>query len=537
MIKKLKNVLALIILCITAFLVFFVVFKFQASADSPLVLNKTADKVMASAGDIITYTINYNAPAAIKNAKIEDALPAKTFYLSGTAKLNGAVKTDISDDDGYALIGNKLTWDLGNLSSGAGGNVSFQIQVPEDISRYGTVGEGGDDTAVFQLALNEASSHNQALYIPAKSNVYLVNPLILPNNTKLLLDSGVTIQAKSGYRLNDSVFVISNVQNVQIIGFGAKITMPKSEYTSGEWRHGVLILGASDVAIRGLTISSTGGDGFYIGASYNNLAKNYDLYSSNIVIADCVSDNNRRQGMSVISVRKLNVERSAFRNTNGTAPQSGIDLEPNYNYQYLEDITIKDSITLDNLGHGIFFAVGKFDSTSHGPIINIINHTDTNPGQDSYIIAGNAFDGITSGKINFTNCESNSSAQWALRILNWSDTNPLISINGLDIKNANTSRVGVDGKVSAILTQNYFSQGATGVIMTFGNFLINNVTINNSENPLDYFIIIRNNVSDVINNVAFSLTSGNGATTIAKVVKKVATGLVSEDVNDTTISY
>jgi hypothetical protein len=45
-------------------------------------------------------------------------------------------------------------------------------------------------------------------------------------------------------------------------------------------------------------------------------------YNKNILIQDVISDDNYRQGMSVISVVGLRVKNCTFSNTNGTEPQA-----------------------------------------------------------------------------------------------------------------------------------------------------------------------------------------------------------------------
>ena len=59
-------------------------------------------------------------------------------------------------------------------------------------------------------------------------------------------------------------------------------------------------------------------------------------------VRDCVFDRNYRQGFSVISVINLLVERCVFSNTNGTDPQAGVDLEPDFPSHRLTNVTFRD---------------------------------------------------------------------------------------------------------------------------------------------------------------------------------------------------
>lgn len=102
----------------------------QAPAQPIVTLTKSADKTSAVAGDTITYAINYlNSVAGAQNAVITDAIPNGTTYVSGSGKLNGAIKTDVSDSDEFIFNSGTATWNLGNLATGASGNVSFQAKV------------------------------------------------------------------------------------------------------------------------------------------------------------------------------------------------------------------------------------------------------------------------------------------------------------------------------------------------------------------------------------------------------------------------
>jgi len=66
-----------------------------------------------------------------------------------------------------------------------------------------------------------------------------------------------------------------------------------------------------------------------------------------------VFDDNHRQGISVISVDGLTIRNSKFINTIGTAPQAGIDFEPNSAGQRLTNCVVEDSIFVNNEGDGV----------------------------------------------------------------------------------------------------------------------------------------------------------------------------------------
>jgi polygalacturonase len=107
------------------------------------------------------------------------------------------------------------------------------------------------------------------------------------------------------------------------------------------------IRGSSDIAVEGLTLADSGGDGIYVAGGR---ARDH---CRNIRIKDVVCDNNYRQGISVISVDGLLVENSVFRNTWGTPPSAGVDIEPDSPKERLRNIVFRDCRFEDNYGDGI----------------------------------------------------------------------------------------------------------------------------------------------------------------------------------------
>src|SRR6202007_899473 len=87
---------------------------------------------------------------------------------------------------------------------------------------FGNAGFGGDDTNVFQTALNYTAANAEALEIPAGS--YNISPISFPHNSYLIVDANVTVTATSGYGM-DSRMLNVNAQNVTISGAGANTSV------------------------------------------------------------------------------------------------------------------------------------------------------------------------------------------------------------------------------------------------------------------------------------------------------------------------
>jgi hypothetical protein len=240
--------------------------------------------------------------------------------------------------------------------------------------QFGNAGFGGDDTNVFQTAINSTASNGQPLEIPAGN--YNINPISFPNNSNVFVDAGVIVTANSGYGTS-SVMLSIHSSNVTLTGAGAAASvfhMRKAEYTSGEWRHCLNIQNASNVTVSGISCNDSGGDGLYVS------------YSTNVTVQDSVFNNNRRQGSSITGgVNHIYYLRDHFTNTTGTAPQSGIDIEPNAPGDFLLDINIQDCYTDGNAGDGLMISLWLMDSTSQPVGINVLRHHSTGNQRYGYV--------------------------------------------------------------------------------------------------------------------------------------------------------
>jgi uncharacterized repeat protein (TIGR01451 family) len=103
--------------------------------DVGIVVNlvKSVDRATATIGDILTYTIRYEATGggSATNFEIVDVIPAATSYLPGTLRLDGASLSDAPGDDAgsFELVGDRVVFAIGDLSGGDAGTVSFQVRV------------------------------------------------------------------------------------------------------------------------------------------------------------------------------------------------------------------------------------------------------------------------------------------------------------------------------------------------------------------------------------------------------------------------
>lgn len=192
--------------------------------------------------------------------------------------------------------------------------------------QYGACGDGvTDDTAAIQAAVDSG------LPVMFSPKTYIVsvdtnNAAAIPvtkNNTYIFLN-GATVKLAANAFAGYGIFSIDQKSNVTITG--GIIIGDKAGHTgdSGEWGHGVSLTKVSNVTLENLTISGCWGDGIYIGNDSTSTTHNDGIHIHNVLC-----DGNRRNGMSIIDGKNIFVSDSSFNNTSGTAPQSGVVIEPN----------------------------------------------------------------------------------------------------------------------------------------------------------------------------------------------------------------
>lgn len=199
------------------------------------------------------------------------------------------------------------------------------------------------------------------------------------HDARVIFASGVQVEA-----LRNDTFLYAcdpvadlagahNLRNLTVTGYGATWRMWREDYVRrckhSEFRMGWSIDNCTDVQVAGLTIRETGGDGLIVMSSvWNCLEKNHNgvctkgLYrkqgaTQNLLVRDVVLDKNYRQGMSVISAQNAEFINCTFSNTNGTAPEAGVDLEPDpsdvpSDPLRLTNITFRDCVSVNNSGAG-----------------------------------------------------------------------------------------------------------------------------------------------------------------------------------------
>ena len=302
--------------------------------------------------------------------------------------------------------------------------------LPVNYSLEGNV----DYTNYVQKAFNEVEKITMPNF-PIAINYKGIN---IPSNRTITFQQKSSLSILPNSQPSYQALLISNSSNVKIIN--ANLIGDRNQHTGtkGEWGMGIKIMSSKNIDIINSNIKNFWGDGIYIGRNANNVS-----YCSGINVFRGILDNNRRNGISIVSGKDIIIENITIKNTNGTNPMAGIDLEPNSPDEFLYNINLNNISTINNKIDGIKVVLQKLVN-SNNILVNINNHDDIGSPNPLTVVG---YDVATKAKgiLNYSNAKWNNDKNIRIqRELNSSINLNIqkININGkLYNKTINTSNI------------------------------------------------------------------------------------------------
>ena len=299
-----------------------------------------------------------------------------------------------------------------------------------------------DSTRFVQAAIESGATK---VVIPYMGQDWIITPITLAANQEIVLEPGVVVSAKRGAfkGSHDSLFKAQSKQNITIGGYGATLAMQKQDYMSdayqkAEWRTALYFDSCSNIKVYGLTIKDTGGDGVYLGDAGE------PGYNQNVVIQDVFFDNNYRQGISLISAEDVSIHNCVFKDTGGTGPAGGIDLETDHPSNRLVNITVRNCIAENNEGPGFIVSPAKLSSESKDISVRFENCVVRSGRGHGLMVSGIRDDG-PQGLIEFRNCHVRNTRLHGARILDKSANGARVRFVNCSWKNVATDTLDAGG--------------------------------------------------------------------------------------------
>ena len=237
------------------------------------------------------------------------------------------------------------------------GGLYAQIEV--DKPPYNAVGDGfTDDRDAIQEAIEDLRKSGGELkftsgktYIISKGlnfysfsnvNSYLITTTGKEKATIRIRDKAPLSWGYWGFRLSES----NNITINNIVIDGNRATRSPQDETSGT--DVVFIDGASNgTRLINVDMVNSPMDNVYI------TVHNGESMMTDFEMSNCKLENAFRNNMSVISGANFKITGCEFINANGTAPQAGIDFEPNDGSEPYSNITVEGCLFKDNKIYGL----------------------------------------------------------------------------------------------------------------------------------------------------------------------------------------
>lgn len=224
--------------------------------------------------------------------------------------------------------------------------------------------------------------------IDANKNVLFPNFPVRINDKGLTLKSNsiVSFQKNSKIILSSSnketyeILRLHNIKNVVIIDPVITGERKTHKGTSGQWGMGIAVRSSSNITIVNPIISQCWGDGIYIGPlveKVNGKGKSLGPCDGVKVLGGIIDDN-RRNGISIVSGRNININNTLIANTMGTSPKAGIDVEPSSSIASAQNIKIENITTYNNAGGGIILSLKALAQKKKNPNADTVSITVNN---------------------------------------------------------------------------------------------------------------------------------------------------------------
>jgi len=295
------------------------------------------------------------------------------------------------------------------------------------------------------------------------NGTFVLDPIFIKSNSVIYMSPNTILQATSTYGEIDKLLNMYEVNNVVIHGNNGTVKMTRSDYTTGEWRHCVDVRQSHNVHIYNLIAKDSGGDGF-------------TLNGTNISLINCISDNNRRQGLSISNVKNALIIGGEYKNSNGTNPQYGIDIEPDNELQFIQNLKIIGVKTSGNARGGISVVPNNLKNPMSVYISDWVSENDGS--EASLLFALSPIQKIE-GEVVVTNAQIINPKSNGVKFLNWSDKNVPIKLKNITIIDPGDSENG-----SPSIQNNGFILDATSQVSDYqGNISIEDCKVIDTRTP------------------------------------------------------
>lgn len=332
-------------------------------------LQNVIEIALAAGAGAAGWTASLVVGAGGKNQQeINDFGGAEWWNKPGGYKLGATVKLENGDIVKSTVANNIINPNI-DMTGWEFDGLSKSIYNPLNLNYTHSQLANAFTTSLNALIQKVSLSGGGTISIPdGQFQVDLATGIILKDNIELRLGRDTHLIAAPHNLTNYELIEIHDVSNVKVTGGKVDGNKSQNSATTGEWGMGVSIRGATNVHVD-TEVVDCWGDGIYIGRTASK------AYSENVHIPKLKTSGNRRQGVSVVTVKGLTGDVWNISEISGANPQDGVDFEPNQPDEFLLGVSINTIIAKNVTGSGVEFNLSKFKESELG-----VNRVDVNIG-------------------------------------------------------------------------------------------------------------------------------------------------------------
>lgn len=328
---------------------------------------------------------------------------------NGTVEGNGTV---ISECGGviFDKVGITGSWNVPHISTSMFADLSADNALRDVIAL-------SDDAVANEITIAPGN-----YYVKARSKD--ISGLVLRSNT--VIDLQGVIEMRPNAMSRSYVILIQDKEN--IVFKGGEVIGEKDQHKGekGEWGMGIYIKNSKNISVRDTYVHNCWGDCIVLGAG-----------SDGLLVDGCRFENARRQGITVGGCTNAVVSNCSISKIKGTAPEAGIDIEPDADHAArnitIDHVTIKDCI-------GGIFTYGNADNV----VIDNILIKDCTIGP--LLQPKTAVSFSKTSNLRMEGCTVNNPGSLSLRVVDCSG----ITVTGNTFKSPNAARAVFCNKVKGL---------------------------------------------------------------------------------------
>lgn len=237
--------------------------------------------------------------------------------------------------------------------------INFNKTQAYDLTKILPVGYVKDGSVDYTIFIQKGLERYKKVLMP--NFPIKVSGIFPTSNSEIFFQKNSKLILSPTSRGRYQIIGIHGVENVKI--YNPVLIGDRFQHlgTDGQWGFGIDIRLSRNVSVYNANVSDCWGDGIVITESKNGFTKKKEFIVQNILIANSTVDGCRRNGITITGGKQITLDNIVINNTFGTAPEAGIDIEPDNERSYLDDINLKN-IKIFNARSGIQFSLNYYGS-------------------------------------------------------------------------------------------------------------------------------------------------------------------------------